>query len=87
MTIDRWETISKRDQLGHIAAEIFRARNAKDQSVFRAILERALELVDLTLQDRKRRGDSLTLFYLRDKIAEAYESGKIEEADKIYAVI
>jgi hypothetical protein len=87
MTIDRWETISKRDQLGHIAAEIFRARNAKDQNVFRAILERALELVDLTLGDRKRREDSLTLLYLRDKIAEAYESGRIEEADKIYAVI
>ncbi len=87
MTIDRWETISKRDQLGHIAAEIFRARNAKDRDIFRAILERALELVDLTLKDRKRREDSLALFYLRDKIAEAYESGRVGEADKIYAAI
>lgn len=87
MKLERWQKISKRDQLGHVAAEIARARGAKDQNLFRAILERALELVDLTLQDLKWKDNTLMLLRLRDEIAKAYESGKIQEADKIYAII
>ncbi len=87
MKLERWQKISKRDQLGHVAAEIARARGAEDQNLFRAILERALELVDLTLQDLKWKDNTLMLLRLRDEIAKTYESGKIQEADKIYAII
>lgn len=87
MTLDRWQNISKRDQLGHIAAELARAKVVQDLKVYRAILEKALELVDLTLADLKWREQILTLLHLRGKIAETYESGEPAEAERIYAAI
>jgi len=87
MTIDRWQNISKRDQWGHIAAEILRARGANDVNLFRSILERALALIDLTLHDPKWKDNTLMLLRLRDKVAEAFESGRVEEAEKIYSIM
>ena len=87
MDLERWKTISKRDQLGHIAAEILRARGAENVNLFRALLERALTLVDLTLEDPKWKDSTLMLLRLRDEVAKAYESGRVQEAEKVYAVI
>ncbi len=86
MELGRWEKFSERDQLGHIAAEVFRARGAKDVKLYRALLERALVLIDLTLEDPKWKDNALMLLRLRDEVAKTYESGKIQEAEKIYAI-
>lgn len=73
ITLERWGTFSKRDQIGHIASELNRAvPTEKDRLVYRQILERALQLVDLSLADPKWRDNPLPLFVLRDEIAKVY---------------
>ena len=52
----RWTTMSVAEQLGNVGAEVGRAMRAKAQGNagrFDAALDRALELFDLTLADRR----------------------------------
>lgn len=76
MTLERWRQFSKRDQIGHIAAEIKRAILAKkeDAATRRMMLERVLEFIDISLQDPKWHDERRQLLALRDGIAEAYEA-------------
>ena len=71
---DRWKTFTKRDQQGHIAAEIFRARGAESDSLRRDILERAIALTDLTLSDEKWRADARRLLVLKALLADMFIS-------------
>lgn len=53
----RWWTMSLADQLANAGADVGRAINAKradDAARFQPALERALELIDLTLADPRR---------------------------------
>ena len=80
MNIQRWKTFSKREQMGHIAAEVLRAQYAEekgDEATTRAILERVLELVDASLGDKQWRGEFLQLMTLRDEIARRYIGQKV----------
>ena len=80
MNIGCWKTFSKREQMGYIAAEVLRAHYAGeggDEATVRAILERGLELVDVSLEDKKWRGEFLQLMTLRDKIALRYIGEKV----------
>ncbi len=55
----RWGTLSLEEQLGNAGADVSRAVRAKqegDQGRFDAALDRALELLDLTLADARWRG-------------------------------
>ncbi|MEK7624379.1 MAG: hypothetical protein AAB404_01465 [Patescibacteria group bacterium] len=83
--LERWQTLSKRDQLAHIASEIFRAKLANDQNTRNSVIERAMELIDLTLQDPKWRDNPLMLLYLRSELASIYldKSRDLEEIIKI----
>ena len=73
MKAERWGTFSLRDQYGHIAAELTRSRTAAgDEALRRALLERALELIDLTLADPRRREGALQFLTLRELVARAY---------------
>jgi len=85
ITLARWKTISARDQIGHIAAEVARARAARDKKERQTMLERALALVDLSLQDEKLRGRRLMFLTLRDEIAKAYIGAR--DVEKVYAVL
>lgn len=87
MELGRWKNFSKRDQLGHIASELARVKTAGDKELCRALLEKALALVDLTMEDSKWRADGLLLLNLRQEIASAYESGLRAKAEEIYAAI
>ena len=84
MKPERWQRLSPYEQLRNIAAEIERARVSeenRDSELFRGSLERALELIDLSLQDARWRSDSLQLLTLRDEIAKSYlgeKSGNIQ---------
>lgn len=55
MTLERWKTLSKHDQLLSVGAEIMRAKTwqGKDDQKFCGALERAIVLVDLTQEDEK----------------------------------
>ena len=80
MNIERWQTLSSRDQLGHIAAEILRANlmKNKDSSLYSQILERIINLIDISLNDPKWRKNPLPLFVLRSELAKAYVNEKVD---------
>jgi len=86
VTAERWQKISKREQLGHIASEILRANLVKDNNFFLQILERAIYLVDLSLADKKWQKDCLLLLVLRDELAKAY-IGETDNLEKLYAIL
>ena len=72
MTRERWVTLRLRDQLGHIGAELTRAKLAHDDTLRGALLERALELLDFSLDDPRWRANVLQVLTLRALTAEAY---------------
>ncbi len=58
----RWWTLTLAEQLGNAGADVGRAVRAKeegDKERFNAALDRALELLDLTLADTRWRGPRL----------------------------
>lgn len=80
MTLERWQTLSWRDQIGHIASEIKRSQSAKNKNevsngVYLSILERAINLVDLSLNDPRQRSNPLPLLILRNELAKIYVGG------------
>ncbi len=74
MQLDRWLRFSKKEQIGAVAAEILRAQiwQKKDKDKFISALERALELIDLTIEDKRWKQEYLMIFWLRDEIAKFY---------------
>ena len=86
MTLERWKTLSSRDQLGHIASEILRADLTKDNNSFLQILERAIYLVDLSLADKKWQENSLPLLVLRNELTKIY-IGETKNLEKLYAAL
>ncbi len=55
----RWHTLTLNEQLGNVGSDVGRAIQAKarhDDMRFQGALERALELLDLTLTDDRWRG-------------------------------
>ncbi len=85
MTLEKWEKFGKRDQIGHIGAEILRASQNNDSDLRKAILEKALGFVDLSLQDKKWLENPLMLLVLRNALAEAYLGE--ENLNQIYAIL
>lgn len=86
--VERWRKFSKRDQLGHIGAELYRAAEAQvnDAGLVGQMLERAIDFIDLTLEDEKWRENPLPLLKLRGKISQAYV-GQIADIASIYALL
>lgn len=75
MNLDRWKSFPKREQLLMIGSEIMRAKIwcLEDKEKFILALERALELVDLSLADRQWDGQFFMLLWLRQEIAKFYQ--------------
>lgn len=86
MTRERWLTLSTRDQLGHVGAELTRASLAADATARTAMLERALQLLDFTLDDPRWRENVLQILTLRDLAAEAY-LGELPALDRALAAL
>lgn len=85
ITLERWKTLSVRDHMGHIASEIMRAKCAVgNRTLCVSVLERALLLIDLSLQDPRWRASALQLLSLRSQVAEAYV-GDGKGLEKLYA--
>ena len=74
MDINRWKNFTKRQQLLTIGSEFVRAKvwQEKDQEKFRLVLERALELIDLTLSDKKWRDNLQMILILREEVAKFF---------------
>lgn len=80
MTLDRWMKLSRREQILSIGAEFERARvwQGKDETLFKGALERALGLVDLTLQAPLGKTELLQMLALRNEIARFYVGDRVE---------
>lgn len=74
----RWYTLTLSEQLGNIGSEVSRARRAqgKNEQRFRSAVERALELFDLTLSDRRWRGRLKEIGRAREVFCDAIYGGK-----------
>ena len=59
ISLERWKTLSRRDQLGHTASEIKRAMAAVNATERQDMIGRAIALIDLSLLDD--RFDKLTI--------------------------
>lgn len=86
IALERWKTFSKKDQLAHIASEIFRAKLANNENTRKAILERAIDLTDLSLSDQKWRDNPLMLLFLRNQLSKVY-IGENKNLENILAAI
>lgn len=74
----RWFTLSLPEQLGNVGSEIYRVimTKEKDAERSRSASDRALELMDYTLQDRRWSGLRLQeLTRVREIICDAIEGG------------
>ena len=89
MKLERWQTFSKSRQLLFIGSELERARvwQYDNENNYKIALERAMELVDLTLQDKKWKSDSYQLLYLRNEIAKYYIGEATSGIGELYAAL
>ena len=72
---DRWFKFSVLEQMGHIGSEISRARiwHDKNERLTRnRCIDRAFDLIDLTLEDSKWRGRRRELCHFREVLADCY---------------
>ena len=75
----RWYELSLREQLGNVGSEINRAImwRGKDEKKYQYSIDRACELMDLTLQDPRWRNERLReLKQAREVISDAISGGK-----------
>lgn len=86
--MERWKKFSKTEQIRHIASEILRARLAQKENnaVFFQIIEQAIYLIDLSLNDEKWKENPLPLLVLRGELAGAY-IGETKDLEKLCAAL
>lgn len=83
ITSDRWSSFGRREQLLFIASELERARiwQEKDKELFRAALERTLNLVDLTLEGRLSPLELPMFLAFRNEVAMFYLGDRSESIE------
>jgi len=94
ISLERWKTLSRRDQLGHTASEIKRAMAAVNATERQDMIGRAIALIDLSLLDdrfdkltiKKWRINPLMLLRLREELAAVYV-GEEQDLQRVYAAL
>lgn len=81
LTQEKWNALSKEKQILNIASELMRAKNSLEKKYldnFQNSLDRALELIDLTINDREKwQGGSLReLLRFREYSAGFYQQSR-----------
>ena len=78
----RWYELSLKEQLGNIGSEVLRAarQQGKDEKLFWAAVERALELFDLTLDDPRWKGRRWEIARAREVFCDAVYGGKLYQS-------
>lgn len=74
----RWFELSLAEQLGNVGSEISRAKkwSEKDENISKNALTRALELMDLTLSDKRWRHRLKEIARVREVLADLFMGGK-----------
>lgn len=68
----RWSQLTLMEQLGNVGSEVERAVRWKDADASRKAAERALELMDLTLEDLKNRSRLKEIARAREVLADYF---------------
>lgn len=86
MEIERWRNFTKSQQFLIIGSELMRAKTwqKKDREKFTSALERALDLIDLTLCDNKWQNNLSMILWLREEIAKFYTSKRTDDISSLY---
>ena len=86
MDINRWKNFSKHQQLLMIGSELMRAKTwqGRDQEKFLSALERALELIDLTISDIKWRNNLQMMLDFRNVTAEFFCFKRSDDISLLY---
>lgn len=74
----RWFELSLAEQLGNVGSEISRAKNwqSRDKKISENALIRTLELLDLTLSDKRWRYRLKELARVREVLGDLFTGGK-----------
>ena len=74
----RWSQLTLSEQLGNVGSEVGRALRWKEKNpgLHESAMIRALELLDMTLQDSRWRGRSRELARARELLCDAWLGGK-----------
>lgn len=74
----RWREFSLSEQLGNIGSEVSRALSVrgKDEGLYQKAFYRALELMDLTMQDPRWRRRLKEIARAREMLCDAFLGGK-----------
>lgn len=74
----RWSQMSLAQQLGNIGSEVYRAgkQQDKDKNLFDKAVERALELFDLTMMDKRWNGRKKEIGRAKDVFCDAVFGGR-----------
>ena len=75
MTLERWQKLTFFEQVANIGSEVERAinwREKKNQEYSWLAFERALELLDLTIDDAKNKKRLRELFRLREVLVDYF---------------
>ncbi len=89
ITLEYLKKFSKSQQLAAVGAELERARvwREKDEENFKSAIARALELIDIMLQDKRWRGEIYMLLFLRNELARFYIGEADYEIEKLYKAL
>ena len=90
MTLERWKTFSKRDQLLFIGSEFERAKVAEregDNAHREAALARAITLIDLTKNDEQWAAQGAMLDGLRVVVEEFRSKAEKPGVELLYQVL
>lgn len=73
-----WQKLSLMEQMGNIGSEISRALNwrDKDQKIYENAIDRALELLDLTISDPRWQNRLKEIVRTRELLGDAILGGK-----------
>ncbi len=74
LTKENWQSLPFFNQMANVGAEIGRAINwrSKDEKISKTAVERALELLDLTIDDSKNKKHLKELCRLREVLADYF---------------
>lgn len=74
----RWYELSLAEQLGNVGSEVSRAKKwaGKDEDMSKNALVRAIELMDLTLTDKKWKKRLKELARVREVLGDLFTGGK-----------
>ena len=79
LTKEKWQALSIFEQMANVGAEVGRAINwrKKDENKSQSALQRGVELLDLTIEDKKNRDKLKELCLLKEVLVDYFYSNKM----------